>query len=130
MTGNQDRDSVCSVRMPDGALPGGRTNAPRQLFVRTRLSIRYTEEFVPHPQLKRRPWINERNRKLPQLAGEIPVEFLPQFRQVLIFTGHNRTRKELLQCRELRLQHAAVCKFEKAYSVLVRGSDNRSQRTF
>src|SRR5262249_21891264 len=115
--------------MPNSALPRGRTDAPRQLFVRTRLSIRYAEQFVPHTQLKRRSGLTEWNRKLPQFAGEVRVELLPQFRQMLIFPRHNRTRKDLLQDGELRLQPAAICKFQKADSALVRGSDNRSQRT-
>src|SRR4029079_15828566 len=60
---NDDRDAICSVGMPDGALSGRRPDAPRECFIRTGLAIRNAEQFIPDTHLKGRSRKNQGNRK-------------------------------------------------------------------
>ena len=46
-----------------------------------------------------------------------------------VLAGDDRTREELLQRAELRFEHPPVRKLQKAYSAIVGGRDERSERT-
>lgn len=60
MAGNNDRDSIGPIRVPDRALSRIQANSMGQLFVGTSLGKRNSQEFVPHAHLKGRSRIYER----------------------------------------------------------------------
>src|SRR5438093_5089251 len=93
------------------------------------MAVGYAKQFIPHTLLKRCARINQRNRELLEIAGEIFLKLFPELIQVRVLAGDDRAREELLQCAELRFQHSPVCKLQKAYSAIVCGGDERSERT-
>src|SRR5262249_9003040 len=107
----------------------GRIDLPCQGFVRTGLAVRYAQQLVPYALLKRSARINQGHRKLLQIPGEILPEFLLENIQMLVATGHDRAREQLLQCEKLVFEHSPVGKFQKAYAQMVRCGDQRSQGT-
>src|SRR5437867_7325422 len=93
------------------------------------MAVGYAKQFIPHTLLKRCARINQRNRELLEIAGEIFLKLFPELIQVRVLAGDDRAREDFLQRAELRFQHSPVGKLQKAYSPIVCGSDERSERT-
>jgi hypothetical protein len=53
MTGDDDRDSIRSVRVSDGPLSRSGSDTVGEFLVRTSHTVRNAEQFIPHAYLKR-----------------------------------------------------------------------------
>src|SRR6516165_3069809 len=111
MAWNHDRDPVCTVGMADGALAGFRSNAVREFFIRTGRAIGNLQQFIPDANLKRRTRIYQRQRKLPQLARKVGIEFLSELSEVFVVARNDGARKDFLERLELRLESRPVGEF-------------------
>src|SRR5262249_16759723 len=76
MAGNQDCNTVQTVRVTHRARSGGRANPATEFFVRASLAVRDATQFIPDTSLKRNAGVVQRQGELLEHSAEIARQFL------------------------------------------------------
>src|SRR5882724_13577143 len=88
MAGNQDGNTIHSVRSRDGPLRSGLVNAAREFVVGNRLAVRNELQFAPDFFLKWGSANRKRQSELTPIPGKIFSEFETELCQPFVLSRH------------------------------------------